>query len=108
MVHHENQSSIAVAKHTGFKEEGLLRRTRVAPQIVEGNGIPPRDGDPKSPSPGWHSALLSLCADDWETGGGELVLTFSRMSCLGENDCHRIIEKIKLQFLNMKDDGDGS
>jgi hypothetical protein len=43
------------------------------PQIVEGNGIPLRDGDPKSPSPGRHSAVLSLCADDWENGGRDLV-----------------------------------
>lgn len=72
-AHPENQPSIALAKRMGFKEEGLLRWTRVVPQIVEGNGIPLRDEDPKNPSPGQHSAVLSLCADDWENGGGELV-----------------------------------
>jgi len=72
-AHPENQPSIALAKRMGFKEEGLLRWTWVVPQIVEGNGIPLRDGDPKNPSPGRHSAVLSLCADDWENGGGELV-----------------------------------
>ena len=73
MSHPDNQPSIALAKRMGFKEEGLLRWTRVVPQVAEGSGIPPRDGDPKSPNPGWHSALLSLCADDWENGGRELV-----------------------------------
>ena len=72
-AHPENQPSIALAKRMGFKEEGLLRWTRVAPQIVEGNGISLRDGDPKSPNPGQHSAVLSLCADDWENGGRGLV-----------------------------------
>jgi len=72
-AHPENQPSIALAKRMGFEEEGLLRWTRVVPQIVEGNGIPLRDEDPKNPSPGQHSAVLSLCADDWENGGRELV-----------------------------------
>jgi RimJ/RimL family protein N-acetyltransferase len=73
MAHPENQPSIALAKRMGFKEEGLLRWTWVVPQVVEGNGIPLRDGDPKSPNPGRHSAVLSLCADDWENGARELV-----------------------------------
>jgi RimJ/RimL family protein N-acetyltransferase len=73
-AHPENQPSIALAKRMGFKEEGLLRWARVVPQIVEGNGIPLRDGDPKSPSPGRDSGVLSLCADDWENGGRDLVL----------------------------------
>ena len=73
-AHPENLPSIALAKRMGFKEEGLLRWTWVVPpQIVDGNGIPLRDGDPKSPSPGRHSAVLSLCADDWENGGREHV-----------------------------------
>ena len=69
----ENQPSIALAKRMGFKEEGLLRWTWVVPQVVEGNGIPLRDGDPKSPNPGRHSIVLSLCVDDWENGAKELV-----------------------------------
>ena len=73
-AHPENQPLIALAKRMGFKEEGILRWTRVVlPQIAEGNGIPLRDADPKSPRPGCHSAVLSLCADDWENGGRELA-----------------------------------
>ncbi|KAI0270165.1 acyl-CoA N-acyltransferase [Russula aff. rugulosa BPL654] len=72
-AHPENQPSIALAKRLGFKEEGVQRWTWVVPQVVESNGIPLRDGDPKSPSLGRHSAVLSLCADDWENGGRELV-----------------------------------
>ena len=72
-AHPENQPSIALAKRMGFKEEGLLRWTWVVPQVVEGNGIPLRDGDPKSPNPGRHSIVLSLCVDDWENGAKELV-----------------------------------
>jgi RimJ/RimL family protein N-acetyltransferase len=72
-AHPENQPSIALAKRMGFKEEGLMRWTWVVPQVVEGNGIPLRDGDPKSPNPGRHSAVFSLCADDWENGARELV-----------------------------------
>ena len=75
-AHPENLPSIALAERMGFKdsEEGLLRWTWVVPpQVVEGNGIPLRDGDPKSPSPGRHSAVLSLCADDWESRGREHV-----------------------------------
>lgn len=72
-AHPENQPSIALAKRMGFKEEGLLRWTWVLPQVAEGNGIPLRNGDPKSPSLGRHSAVLSLCADDWENGGREHV-----------------------------------
>ncbi|KAI0270163.1 acyl-CoA N-acyltransferase [Russula aff. rugulosa BPL654] len=71
--HPENQPSIALAKRMGFKEEGVQRWTMVVPQVVESNGIPLRDGDPKSPSPGCDSAVLSHCADDWENGGRELV-----------------------------------
>ena len=72
-AHPENQPSLALAKRMGFKEEGLMRWTWVVPQVVESNGIPLRDGDPKSPSLGRHSAVLSLCVDDWENGGRELV-----------------------------------
>jgi len=72
-AHPENRPSIALAKRMGLKEEGLLRWTWVVPQIVEGNGIPLRDGDPASPRPGRDSTILSLCVDDWESGGREHV-----------------------------------
>jgi RimJ/RimL family protein N-acetyltransferase len=72
-AHTANSASLAAAQRMGFKEEGVLRWTRVLPEGKEGNGIALRDGDPESPRPGGHSVMLSLCADDWESGGREHV-----------------------------------
>ena len=69
----ENPASVAVAKRMGFKQECVMRWTWVLPEGAEGNGIPLRDGDPLSPRPGRHSIVFSICADDWESGGRELV-----------------------------------
>ena len=71
--HTANRASHAIAKRMGFREEGVLRWMYVIPEGMEGNGIPLRDGDPKSPMPGRHSLILSMCADDWESGGREHV-----------------------------------
>jgi hypothetical protein len=57
----------------GFKEEGVMRWTSVILEGMEGNMIALRNGDPKSTRPGRHSVMLSLCADDWESGGREHV-----------------------------------
>jgi RimJ/RimL family protein N-acetyltransferase len=69
----ENQASCAVAKRMGFREEGVLRWTWVLRGGMEGNGIPPRNGDPEGSRPGRDSVAFSMCADDWEDGGREHV-----------------------------------
>jgi len=71
--HTANRASHATAKRMGFREEGVRRWMYVIPEGVEGNGIPLRDGDPKSPMPGRDSLIFSMCADDWESGGREHV-----------------------------------
>ncbi|KAH9954590.1 acyl-CoA N-acyltransferase [Russula dissimulans] len=58
----DNEASWRGAKRMGFREEGVLRWSGVN-----------REGDPKSPQAGRNSAILSLCADDWENGGREHV-----------------------------------
>jgi RimJ/RimL family protein N-acetyltransferase len=73
IAHTANWASQAAAQRMGFKEEGVLRWMWVLPEGKEGNGIALRDGDPESPRPGRHSVMLSLCADDWESGGREHV-----------------------------------
>ena len=72
-AHTENGASQAAARRMGFKEEGVRRWSWVIAEGMEGNGIALRDGDPESPKPGRHSVLLSLCGDDWESGGREHV-----------------------------------
>jgi len=71
--HTANRASHAIAKRMGLREEGVLRWMYVIPEGMEGNGIPLRDGDPKSPRPGRDSLMFSMCADDWESGGREHV-----------------------------------
>ena len=72
-AHTANPVSQAAAQRMGFEEEGVLHWTWVTAEGKEGNGIALRDGDPKSPRLGRHSVMLSLCADDWESGGREHV-----------------------------------
>ena len=72
-AHPDNEASRRTAKRMGFREEGVLRWSWVLPEGYEGNGIAPREGDPKSSRLGRNSVVLSLCADDWENGGREHV-----------------------------------
>jgi len=73
IAHTANRASQATAKRMGFEEEGVLRWTGVLPEDKEGNGITLRDGDPERTRQGRHSVMLSLCVDDWESGGREHV-----------------------------------
>ncbi|KAF9005191.1 acyl-CoA N-acyltransferase [Cyathus striatus] len=59
-----NVKSIRLAERMGFKLEGILRWDR-------DGYISPREGDPRAECPGRHTALLSLCWDEWESGGRE-------------------------------------
>ena len=71
--HTANLASHVIARRMGLKEESVQRWGFVISEGKEGNGIPLRDGDPKSPKPGRDSLLFSMCADDWENGGREHV-----------------------------------
>ncbi|KAF8317948.1 acyl-CoA N-acyltransferase [Clavulina sp. PMI_390] len=68
-----NGPSVAAAKKLGFQFEGVLRWHRVLPKekpIGPGNNArEPDDGR----GPGRHTALLSLCWDDWEGGQREAL-----------------------------------
>jgi RimJ/RimL family protein N-acetyltransferase len=81
-----NQASIAAAQRLGFQLEGIIRWQRVLPEGKIGNS----DGviDDKMPEmdptgqkrlgPGRHSAMLSLCWDDWENGARERLHALSQ------------------------------
>ncbi|KAF8314176.1 acyl-CoA N-acyltransferase [Clavulina sp. PMI_390] len=68
-----NQPSVSAAKKLGFHFEGVLRWHRVLPEgrlPGPGNNFrEPADGRP----PGRHTAILSMCWDDWEGGQREAL-----------------------------------
>lgn len=68
-----NKASVRAAERMGFRIESVLRWDRVIPIGKEGNGVTPRQGDPKGENPGRDTAVLSLCWDDWEAGVREKV-----------------------------------
>ena len=72
-THAANEASRRTARRMGFREEGVLRWTWVLPEGMEGNGIGLREGDPEGGRLGRDSAVLSVCADDWESGTREHV-----------------------------------
>ncbi|KAI0314631.1 acyl-CoA N-acyltransferase [Amylostereum chailletii] len=72
-AHPENAPSLGAGQRMGFRREGTLRWMWVLPEGKYGNGIAPREGDPKGSVGGRDSAMLSFCADDWESGGRERV-----------------------------------
>jgi RimJ/RimL family protein N-acetyltransferase len=71
----KNLPSIKTALRLGFKLEGKLRWERIVPADWKssGNGKAIRVGDPMPDAMSRDSTLLSFCADDWESGGRELV-----------------------------------
>ncbi|EAW23711.1 GNAT family N-acetyltransferase [Aspergillus fischeri NRRL 181] len=81
-----NQASIAAAQRLGFQLEGIIRWQRELPEGKKGieSGViddkMPRL-DPtgqKKLGPGRHSAMLSLCWDDWENGARERLHALSQ------------------------------
>lgn len=68
-----NAASVRAGERMGFRKEGILRWDRVLPSGKVGNGGEERVGDPRQGCPGRDTAILSLCWDDWESGGRERV-----------------------------------
>jgi RimJ/RimL family protein N-acetyltransferase len=66
-----NEASMKAALRFGFKPEMERRWARL---LVDEKGLPPRKGDPFPRNAGTHSLLLSLCWDDWESGGRQNTL----------------------------------
>lgn len=60
----QNVPSIRAAQRLGFRMEGVLRWQFVLPEGKE--GLDSRKGD--TAGPGRHTAMLSMCWDDWEGG----------------------------------------
>jgi len=70
-AHAENEKSIKAAQRLGFEMEGILRWSRVIPRGKPGlDGVfRGSEGHTNREEPGRHSAMLSLCWDDWLTDG---------------------------------------
>jgi len=67
----ENKASQRTAARMGFKLEGLMRWYRILGSGKTGNEV---DGE-RGKGNGMHGMLLSLCWDDWEHGGRDVVET---------------------------------
>ncbi|KAI0700847.1 acyl-CoA N-acyltransferase [Cerioporus squamosus] len=70
-AHENNERSIGLARKHGFQLEGIIRWQRVLPG--DKLGVEPRDGDSRPGTKGRHTALLSVCWDDWEQGVKEKI-----------------------------------
>ncbi|PKS08363.1 hypothetical protein jhhlp_005307 [Lomentospora prolificans] len=76
-----NTASVNAAKRLGFQWEGLIRWQQVLPIGKMGSrdaglgreGLPKEGLDGREWGPGRHTAMLSLCWDDWVGGGREHV-----------------------------------
>jgi RimJ/RimL family protein N-acetyltransferase len=73
-AHYHNEASITTAKKMHFRYEGIIRWQRVLPrekaefgEHIEGHAI--------EEIPGRHTAMLSMCWDDWEAGVKDVVAT---------------------------------
>lgn len=70
----------------GYTLEGVIRWQRVLPEGKTGVGAGGRDGkglpevgsDGRILGPGRHSAMLSMCWDDWRAGKRDAVVELMR------------------------------
>ena len=70
-AHEQNARSIGLARKHGFQLEGIIRWQRMLPGHKV--GLDPREGDVRQETKGRHTALLSVCWDDWEQGVKEHI-----------------------------------
>ncbi|KIV92093.1 hypothetical protein PV10_06560 [Exophiala mesophila] len=76
-----NTASVNAAKRLGFQWEGLIRWQQVLPVTKKGSDgaglhrddLPRRGWDGRELGPGRHTAMLSLCWDDWVGGGRQHI-----------------------------------
>jgi len=76
-----NTASVNAAKRLGFQWEGLIRWQQVLPvgkigsegAGLEREGLPRVGWDGREWGPGRHTAMLSLCWEDWVEGGRKHV-----------------------------------
>lgn len=81
-----NVASVDAAKRLGFHLEGVIRWQQVLPIGKVGSegagldreGLPRVGWDGRNWGPGRHTAMLSLCWEDWVDGGREHVDTLVR------------------------------
>ena len=77
-----NEASVRAARRLGFVLEGIIRWQQVLPveKTASEGAEMERERMPKAPTPAWadvqqwgpgrHTAMLSLCWDDWVVAGG--------------------------------------
>jgi len=68
-----NAASVSAAKRLGFRWEGLLRWHQVLPARKRGSEGPTAGWGGREWGPGRHTAMLSLCWEDWVEGGRDHV-----------------------------------
>lgn len=73
-----NTASVNAAKRLGFHWEGIIRWQQVLPEGKIGNEGPRAGLNGKEWGPGRHTAMLSMCWDDWVGGGKEHVDALAR------------------------------
>jgi RimJ/RimL family protein N-acetyltransferase len=73
-----NVPSVNAAKRLGFQWEGIIRWQQVLPMGKIGSEGPTGGWDGREWGPGRHTAMLSLCWDDWIGGRREHVDALAR------------------------------
>ncbi|CCM02023.1 uncharacterized protein FIBRA_04099 [Fibroporia radiculosa] len=71
IAHPNNGPSVGLAKKLGFQEEGVLRFSRILPDVEALNRVGvevKRKGSDTREAYARHSKVLAVCWDDWESG----------------------------------------